>query len=129
MSSTSHAHDPDRAVWPALVVAPLVALGHLSAAYALVTPACGWQSGGVLHALSALSLVIVLAMTVVAWRAWRRAVSVLPASERPVTASDGIQAGRRASFLALVGTLVGAFSSLVIVAMWIPVGVVPACTA
>jgi hypothetical protein len=121
------AQDPDRAVWPALVVAPLLALGHLSGAFALVTPSCAAQSVAVLHALAFVSLVLALAMTLVAWRAWRRTVAALAAAEPAVTASDGIGAVSRASFLALVGTLSGALSTLVIAAMWLPVGVLPAC--
>ena len=37
--------------WPALLVAPLVALSQLSIAYSLVSPACAHQDRSVLHAV------------------------------------------------------------------------------
>jgi len=125
--SPARTTDPDVAVWPALLVAPSLALAHLSTAFALVTPLCGAQKEVLLHPLSAASLVIALALTLIAWRAWRRTVGGVDLPGSGVTASESIEQRARASFLALVGTLVGALSTLVIAAMWLPVLVLPAC--
>src|SRR5690349_4598195 len=119
--ATARTHDPDIAVWPALLVAPSLALAHLSTAFALVTPLCGAQKEALLHPLSAASLVISLVLTLVAWRAWHRTVGAADLPGDGVTASESIEQRARASFLALVGTLVGALSTLVIAAMWLPV--------
>jgi len=126
--ATARTHDPDIAVWPALLVAPSLALAHLSTAFALVTPLCGAQKEALLHPLSAVTLAISLVLTLVAWRAWHRTVGAADLPGDGVTASESIERRARASFLALVGTLVGALSTLAIAAMWLPVAVLPACT-
>ncbi|HEX2540213.1 MAG TPA: hypothetical protein VHM00_03920 [Caldimonas sp.] len=113
--------------WPALLLAPLLATGHVSLAYALVSPSCARQDSLVLHALSALSLLLTAAMTAQAWRHW----SAITASteHRPgVTWSDGSDAGAQSGFIALVATLAGALSALVVVAAWIPMWVLPPCS-
>ena len=115
--------DPRLTVWPALLLAPLLALGHLSLAYALVTPSCARQDSAGLHGLAVASLVLALAMTLLAWRDWH----LLPKHD-DVTTSDATQAGSRPRFVALMATLVGAFSSLVIVAMWLPLWLLPPCS-
>jgi hypothetical protein len=113
-----------------LLLAPLLALGDVSLAYALVSPACSRQGGGVLHALAAVSLALALVMTVMAWRHWRRAVTA-DGGARPVPAatwSDGSDANARPGFVALMATCVGALSSLVIVAVWMPIWWLPPCS-
>jgi hypothetical protein len=95
--------------WPALLLAPLVVLGQLSLAYSLVTPSCAGQDRSALHAVAALSLLLVLAMTALAWRGWRYA------------------AGERARFVALVSVIVGALSALVCVALWLPIWLLSPC--
>ena len=72
MVSSRTPGDPRLTVWPALLLAPLLALGHLSLAYALVTPSCARQDSAGLHGLAAASLVLALAMTLLAWRDWHR---------------------------------------------------------
>jgi len=119
--------DPRMTVWPALLLAPLLALGHLSLAYALVTPSCARQDGLTLHGLAVLSLLASLFMTWLAWRTWRRLPPPDEASSR-VSHADASHADRRQPFLALVATLTGALSTLVIVAMWLPVWLLPPCT-
>lgn len=121
------APDAVTTVWPALLVSPLLALGHLSLAYALVTPSCARQDGTTLHGLAVLSLLASLFMTWLAWRTWRRLPPPGEASER-VSHADASHADRRQPFLALVATLTGALSTLVIVAMWLPVWLLPPCT-
>ena len=115
--------DPRLTVWPALLLAPLLALGHLSLAYSLVTPSCARQDSAGLHGLAAASLVLALGMTLLAWRDWH----LLPKAD-DVTTSDASQAGSRPRFVALMATLVGAFSSLVILAMWLPLWILSPCS-
>ena len=119
--------DPRMTVWPALLLAPLLALGHLSLAYALVTPSCAAQGSAGLHGLSAFSLTLALLMTALAWRAWSRLVPRRD-GEPAQTASDAGDAASRPHFVALVSTLTGALSSLVIAAMWLPVWLLPPCS-
>ena len=114
--------------WPALLVAPLVALGQQSITYSLVTPACAQQSRGVLHAVCAASLLLVVVMTAMAWRAWRGHPAPDPASERAVTVADGAGASVRPRFVDLIAVLVGALSALVSAALWLPVWMLSPCS-
>lgn len=114
------------AVWPALLVAPSVALGHLSLAYAWVSPACARQDALSLHALSLASLVLCLVLTLSAWRRWTREAAASPG--RRVTRSDAPHGAARASFIGLVATLVGSLSTLAIAAMWVPVWMLSPCS-
>ena len=117
-------------VWPALLLAPLLALADISLAYALVSPACARQDGAILHVVLAVSLAMALAMTTVAWRHWRAVVPSSPDADaaQRTTWSDGSDAAARPGFVALMATLVGALSSLVIVALWTPVWWLPPCS-
>jgi hypothetical protein len=124
---THRLDDPRLSVWPALLLAPLLALGHLSLAFAMVTPTCARQGGAGLHGLSALSLLAALAMTLLAWRAWRRLGRPEPLAHA-VTASDSGERADRPRFVALVAVLTGALSALVILALWLPLWVLPACS-
>ena len=125
---------PDAAmrVWPALLVTPLLALGHLSLAYALVTPSCARQDHATLHALTAASLLVSLLMTLPAWVIWRRLTRSEEAGSEDARSrtshTDASHARSRQPFLALVATLVGTLSTLVIVAMWLPLWVLPPCS-
>ena len=114
------------AVWPALLLAPLLALGDLSLAFALVMPECANQGRLGLHAVAVVSLAGALAMTAFAWHAWR-ALPAPGATGEAVTFSNAPRAESRPRFLALVATLVGAFSTLVIVALWVPLWLLTPC--
>jgi hypothetical protein len=118
---------PTLRLWPALLLTPLLALGHLSLAYALVTPSCARQDSGSLHTLSAVSLVLAVGMTVLAWRTWA-AMAAPGDGVSNVTESDGTLAASRPRFLGLVSTLVGALASLVILTLWLPVWLLPPCS-
>ena len=109
--------------WPALLLTPLLALGMQSLAYALVTPSCARQSGTALHALAAAALVLALGLTALAALAWRRASAA--ARERGEARAD--RDGPRDLFLSRTATLVGVFSSLTIVALWIPLWLLSPC--
>ena len=94
--------------WPALLVAPSVALGHLSVVYSLTTPSCATQQLVALHVLSALALLVAVGCTAMAATVWRR-------EGEPSTTG-----GERRLFVARIATGVGAIASLVIFALWIP---------
>jgi hypothetical protein len=117
--------------WPALLLAPLVALAQQSIAYSLVTPACAQQSRAVLHAVSAVSLVLVVALTALAWRAWRgdgARTARDSGGKRAVTVADGGGASARPRFVELVAVIVGALSALVCATLWLPVWMLSPCT-
>jgi len=132
------------AVWPALLLAPLLALGDLALAFALVMPECANQGRAGLHAVSLVSLAAALLMTLFAWRTWHAlpapgtadaAVTSATAGQtltpgsagEAVTFSNAPGAESRPRFLALVATLAGAFSTLVIVALWVPLWFLTPC--
>jgi hypothetical protein len=118
--------------WPALLLAPVVALVELSIVYAMVTPACASQDRSGLHLAAAICLVVVLALTVMAWQAWRRVRREPgPALAEPplhaVTAADGDGATQRPHFVALMAVLVGSLSLLVCGALWLPIWMLSPC--
>ena len=93
-------------LWPALLVAPLVALTSIGLGYALVTPACDYARPWLVHASTLASLALALGMTALAWSALATA---------------------RREFLPLVATWSGGFSSLVIAGQWLAVLLIPPC--
>jgi hypothetical protein len=93
-------------LWPALIIAPLVALTSISAGYALVTPACDYARPWMLHASTLFFLVLTLAMTALAWTALATA---------------------RREFLPLVSTWSGAFFTVVIVVQWTALAILTPC--
>jgi len=105
--------------WPALLVAPSIALANAALAYALVPPSCASQHTAVLHALSACSLLACLALTYPAAHNWLRAPV---AADGPGTASRS-----RRHFLSQVATMAGLLSALVVLAEWLPVWIVSPC--
>jgi hypothetical protein len=110
-------------IWPALLLAPSLALTHLSLAYVLVTPACAAQHTGWLHLSSVAFLAIALALTAMAFvEARRRARRSVPEATL-----DSDLAEVRPWFIAGVATLVGLLSSLVILAIWIPQWLLSPC--
>ena len=121
--------------WPALLLAPLIALSQLSIAYALVSPACASQDRSSLHAVAALSLLLVMVMTALAWRDWRgegttprhgsdaHGSIALPT----VTRADSADAYERPHFFAQIAVVIGALSTLVAAALWLPVWVLSPC--
>jgi hypothetical protein len=105
--------------WPALLLAPLLALTDQSVAYALVTWSCKRLSLLLPHGVHLAFLLATVALTVLAWTEWRamaRAVQEDARVARPV-------------FVAMVGTLAGAYSCLVILALWIPQWMLSPCVA
>jgi len=80
--------------WPALVLAPLIALASISFGYALVTPACDKGLAWTLHALILGSLVLTASLTALAWT-------------------------ERREFLGVIAVGCGTFFSFVIVMQWL----------
>ncbi|HSC65664.1 MAG TPA: hypothetical protein VLD35_18640 [Caldimonas sp.] len=121
--------------WPALLLAPLIALGQLSIAYALVSPSCASQDRSSLHAVAAASVLLVLAMTVFAWRDWWRPDATPAADADPrraptvptVTRADSGDAQERPHFVAQIAVVVGALSTLVAITLWLPIWILSPC--
>lgn len=105
--------------WPALVLAPFLALANLAITYALVPPSCARQSPLWLNLVSALILLACAIFTLQAWRNLRRE------DGRDTGPQDA--ARRRPRFVALVASMVGALSCLVVIAQWFPQWVLSPC--
>jgi TRAP-type C4-dicarboxylate transport system permease small subunit len=105
--------------WPALLVAPTLALSNLAITYALVTPSCSRQDMLAPRLVSALLLILCAWMSWGAWRNWAGA----PAHDgRP-----GDAAPARKPFVALVALMSGSLSCLVVIAQWFPQWVLSPC--
>jgi hypothetical protein len=105
--------------WPALIIAPLLALTSIGIGYALVPWVCSQQRPLVLHATTLVFLVVTLALGLLSWMEWRRT--------GPGYGADRGDEGQRAGFLSLLAMSSGAFFSLVILAQWITQWFIPAC--
>lgn len=114
--------------WPALLVAPSLALTNLAVTYALVTPSCARQSMLAPHLVSACFLLACAWMSWSAWRNWRAARDGDGRAGQP-TAGETDDAPDRAPFLALVATMVGTLSCLAVLAMWFPQWVLSPCAS
>jgi hypothetical protein len=104
--------------WLALLAAPAIVLGNLTALYVFVAPACRWQTRLPLHGLTLASLAFAVMATLLAWSRYR---DVSPA------ASQGNGAAARARFLAGVASGVGAVSIAALVLLGIPAWVISPC--
>jgi hypothetical protein len=107
--------------WPGIVLAPLLALADQSVAYALVQWGCFHQQFAALQLVHAFFLAATLATLVPAWPGAMRAR--LPDRAAPGDTHD------RHHFMSVVSLMLGAFSALVIVALWIPQWVLSPCFA
>jgi hypothetical protein len=94
-------------VWPALLLAPLLALVSIGLGYALVTPACSAHGQWMLHALILGCLLISLVSTGIAFAERRN---------------------HKDPFLPLVAAWTGAFFSLVLAAQWMTQLFLSPCT-
>jgi hypothetical protein len=115
--------------WPALLLAPSLALTNLSVTYALVSPSCALQTTLALNVVAAASLLACAVFTWAAWRNWRQARLPYggPADDEENAQEDA--AGQRPSFIALVAWPVGVLSCLVVLAQWFPQWVLSPCAA
>jgi hypothetical protein len=105
--------------WLALLGTPLVSLGNLGLAYALVTPSCGHQTTTALHGVSAVSLA---ACAVLAWLAYR---ATMPAGPR----DDGGDPATRRLFVARMAWWVALLFSLVTAAQWLCIWILSPCAS
>lgn len=108
--------------WPALLLAPFLALTNLSITYALATPECSRQSDVAMHAVSAIILAICVIVTFQAWRNWL----AQGGGSAPARADDSALRGR---FVSAVAGMVGLLSCLVVIAQWFPQWVLSPCAA
>jgi uncharacterized membrane protein (DUF4010 family) len=105
--------------WPALILSPALVLINLITLYAMVTPSCGRQSTGPMQWLTALSFLLCLLFTVLAWRN----------AHRLAAPSKSDAASGRAHFVARVSSMVGLLCSLVLFAMWVPQWILSPCAS
>ncbi|RZL31914.1 MAG: hypothetical protein EOP35_21045 [Rubrivivax sp.] len=104
--------------WLALLVTPLVSLGNLGLAHALVTPSCAHQTELGLHALHAASVALCLLLLVMAWREHG-----LPTGRR----DDGSATPVRQRFIGALALPSAALFTLVTGAQWASVWVMSPC--
>ena|ERR1700733_6077949 len=130
MSVRESSDDPAAAVrftrWPGLLslscgilLGPVVALAHQQVAYASNMWVCGRGMRATMHIIPVLSLIVVLATSLSAYRNWR-SVGGAGDDER-----GGLTA--RVRFLALMGVAISLFSALVILAQWLSLFVFEPC--
>lgn len=106
-------------VWPALLLAPLLALADQGAAYALAGWSCAHPHHFVPHAVHAVFLAAILAVTFLAWPAARPGLTGLREEAGfSVHRHDG---------LAVSAVALGALSALVVLALWIPQWMLSPC--
>jgi hypothetical protein len=108
--------------WPALLLAPSLALTNLAITYALVTPACARQSMVAPNVLTGLVLAACAWMSWRAWRNWKVGRSLGRAAARDHVPD-------RPPFVAFVAALVGALSCLAVLGQWFPQWVLSPCAA
>jgi len=106
-------------LWIALLGVPFLALLAEGINYALVTPACHRHSLDALMGVSIVVFTCCCSATFLAWRCFYR--------ERDKRPTDAGGLSIQTRFLPFVATLVGSFFSIVVVVMWIPQWLLPAC--
>ncbi len=105
-------------IWPALLIAPLLALAEQAIAYALTPALCARQQGGWLHLVAALFLLASAVMTAIA----AREAQQLAAGGEPGRVGDA-----QRLMLARAATGVGAIATIALVALWVPKWVLSPC--
>lgn len=112
--------------WPALLIAPLLVLAQQSISLALATPSCHQQTTVALNAVSAVTLLAVVLLTVLSASGWR--AHRLP-GDRALHEADreDTRPLRRRRFVAAMGTVVGLLCALLSLAMWFPVWTLSPC--
>ena len=126
-SSAAHREESGRfrtgrgilSLWTGLVAGPLLALSSQLALYAATPVACLAGDVTALHVLGAVTVLLAVAASWLAWTHWRRAGREWPGEEGGVAG--------RSRFLAALGTASSAFFALVVLAMWAPVFVMSPC--
>jgi hypothetical protein len=106
-------------LWTGILAGPVVWATDLTVSYAFVQWSCTTRRFGVLHAITALSLVLVIAGGWIAWQAFQQSRGDVP--------DDGGRPRQRARFMATVGLASAAFFLLAILANEMPRWVLYAC--
>ena len=101
------------ALWTGVLAGPLATLTQLQVNYALALWACGAGREWALHLVALLALVVTVGAGLLSWRNWRRAGASWE--------DGGAGIVPRSRFMAVVGILIGALLSLVVIAQWIPI--------
>jgi hypothetical protein len=118
-----------RASWPALLLAPLVALAQVSLAPALVTPSCVGHSLILLHGLAGASLALTLGFTALAYAQCRHLErECAEAAPAPPRGESDVHS-HRAWVLSRIALWTGALSSAAALALWMPVWLLAPCVA
>ncbi|MGH6648242.1 hypothetical protein [Aquabacterium sp.] len=109
--------------WLALLFTPLLSLGVLGIAYALVPTSCNHQTVAALHAVYALGCGVSALITALAW-------PLLPWPKRDLGLPDtGLQAHSRQRFVSLIAGPTGLLFTLVTAAQWLAVWLLSPCLA
>lgn len=108
--TTGHA----QSVWPAIVLAPVLALGDLLLINALTAPSCPLQNESWLHVVALAFLGLLLLITAIAWGDARRLRRLTRAPMQPKALS------RRRYFIALSAALIGVLSTLTVLLLALP---------
>ncbi len=112
--------------WPALLIAPLLVLAQQSISLALATPSCHQQTTVALNAVSGVTLLVVVLLTLLSASSWRAHRLPGDGALHGATRED-TRPLRRRHFVAAMGTLVGLLSALLSLAMWFPVWTLSPC--
>jgi hypothetical protein len=125
-SSTSHRawHDSRRtaALWVGLLAGPVVWFTLLEANYVMSYVACESRHTWFLHGMNLVSAAVVALAALVAWRSGPAEDAEHPTS--PITRETSES---RARWMSLGGAILSLWFVLVILAMEIPVAVIPSC--
>ncbi len=115
-------HPPvsDVALWTSVLTGPVVFLLNLEVSYVMVDWACNTGNDWSLHVTHAVSLLISVASALLGRALWTRIGGGWPDT---MAGSES-----RSRLLAVLGTLGGAGFAITILAQWIPVMVLGACT-
>ena len=102
-----------------LLLGPIAALLNQELMYSVNMWACGHRMPVLVHLVPALCLIVAVGAGLTARRAWRAVGAGVEDEEAAIEA--------RTRFVALMGMAISAFSSLVIVAMWVAAFVFGPC--
>jgi len=109
----------ERRTWSALLVAPALTFANLGVSYTFTSALCSLGGSLALHLLAACCALATMGMTAASVNAWN-------ASEGDPNEQPGEAAARR-SLLPELASIVAALSTLVVLAQWVAVWIVPPC--
>ena len=106
-------------LWTGVLAGPVVWAANLTVSYALVKWVCSSRQFGVLHLITVISVVVVIAAAWLSWAALHETRGEMPA--------DGGEPPERARFMAILGLTSSAFFIVAILANEMPRWVLDAC--